>query len=143
MKQYKIKHDEYRLKCVLELKNKLRSVIDKRKSCYMNAIRETAALSMEEFDSCCFAVTALCSFEKFLDSPWAFLEMHEKDVYILPIEDLEMMISNPDFSAVNKYLILCEDSKEIIQLSDRLFQEYLIDALDMVVYKKTSQKERI
>ena len=143
MKQYKIKHDEHRLKCILELKNKLRPVIDKRKRCYMNAIRETAVLSMEEFDSCCFAVTVLCSFEKFLDSPWAFLEMPEKDVYILPTEDLEMMLSNPDFSSVDKYLVLCEDSKEIIPLSDRLFQECLIDALDMVMYKKIPHKERV
>lgn len=136
MEKYKINFDEHRLSCVQELKDKLKPEISEKKQRYMNFIKEKTDLSSEEFEKCCFEVTALCEFEKFINSPWAFLEISECNAYILPTEDLEMMVSNSEFDSIDKYLFLCVDEKAIVSISDRLFQENLIDALDMVVYKK-------
>ena len=135
-----IAHDEYRLKCVTELRKKIGLLIKQKKNSIHTIILLKQDMPDEEFSKLCFNVTALGHFEDYLKNPWSFLEIYEQDVYRLSIEDIEMMLFDAFYDPTDKYLMLCDDSKGIIPLSDDVIRDELIDALDTLMYKKFKGK---
>ncbi len=133
MNNFNITHPQERLELVQQLKDKIQKEINKLIEHYFNHHPKTKS----EFINISFIVTVINEMQKYIDLPYAFLEMYESSYYHLDELYLKIMLED-NFNVTMKYIFMCQDNgNTLISINDEMFSSFeFIDVYDSVTYKE-------
>lgn len=138
MNNFNITHPQERLELVQQLKDKIQKEINELIEHYFNHHPKTKS----EFINISFIVTVINELQKYIDSPYSFLELHESSHYHLDELYLKIMLED-SFNVTMKYIFMCQDNdNSLISICDRMFSSFeFIDVFDSITYKEKHREK--
>lgn len=131
MNNFNITHPQERLELVQQLKDKIQKEINELIERYFNHHPKTKS----EFINISFIVTVINELQKYIDLPYAFLEMYETSYYHLDELYLKIMLED-NFNITMKYIFMCQDNNTLIPINDEMFSSFdFISVFDSLEYK--------
>lgn len=138
MNNLNITHSQERLELVQQLKYKIQKEINELIEHYFNYHPKTKF----EFINISFIVTVINEMQKYIDLPYAFLEIYNSSYYRLDKLYLKIMLED-NFNITMKYIFMCQDNgNALISISDEMFSSFeFINVFDSMAYKEKYKEE--
>jgi hypothetical protein len=138
MNNLNITHPQERLELVQQLKDKIQKEINELIEHYFNYRPKTKF----EFINISFIVTVINEMQKYIDLPYAFLEIYNSSYYRLDKLYLKIMLED-NFNITMKYIFMCQDNgNALISINDEMFSSFeFIDVFDSTAYKEKHKEE--
>lgn len=138
MNNFNITHPQERLELAQQLKDKIQKEINELIEHYFNHHPKTKF----EFINISFIVTVINEMQRYIDLPYAFLEIYEASYYRLDELYLKIMLED-NFNITMKYIFMCQDNgNTLVPISDEMFSSFeFIDVFDSTAYKEKYKEE--